>query len=100
MRQRNNYVGTGIVALYGDHYILRVDGFSDTWAPCTDPAASLTAETWALQRDERYIDNLADILRPKNVAYSRAWVAELFQATPRQRAEAAWITLHSLQALK
>lgn len=98
-RQRNDYEGNGIVVLYGNHYILRVDGFSDTWAPCTDPASSKTAETWALKCDVRYIDHLVDVMRINKQPYSREWVAELIQATPRQRAEAAWITLQTRKSI-
>jgi hypothetical protein len=60
---------------------------------CTDPAASLEVQTAAIKVSIRYVDTLVEVMKPENMAYSRACVAELLNATPRERAEAAYITL-------
>lgn len=60
---------------------------------CGDPAASLEVQTAAIKVSTRYVDTLVEVMKPENMAYSRACVAELLTATPRERAEAAYITL-------
>lgn len=81
------------IVYHGDQCILRVDDSTDTWAPCSDPVSSQQAEKRVLQHNELYFEILGEIIRSPYKAYSPAWVAALFQATLRQRAEAAWITL-------
>lgn len=101
----------------GSHYLLMypeqvsASGICDdeetAWkqAPqyCTDPAASLEVQAAARKKDPvQYIKNLAvvvwtDTLDPEDVvdwvAIDMEYVAELCDATPRQRAGAAYMTL-------
>jgi hypothetical protein len=71
--------------------------WNDTPDYCTDPAASLEVEQAAIKVSTRYVDTLVEVMKPENMAYSRACVAELLTASPRERAEAAYITLSSKQ---
>lgn len=77
------------------------------WHPCTDPAASLEVQTKAIEVDAPgYMRNLAkvrwgDAVDWEDVDY---WsginivdCADLFIATPRERAEAAYMTLREVK---
>lgn len=67
-----------------------------TWAPdyCTDPAASLEVQAKAIEVDhEGYLLNLMDAVYGGYVAASSDRIAGLLNASPRERAEAAYITL-------
>lgn len=100
--QRNDYEGNGVVVLYGKHYIVRANGKYGTWAPCSDPAASLEVQAKAIEVDAGgYIQNLLIVIFGELV-YEREFsnrlldfmtAAKINNATPRERAEAAYITL-------
>ncbi|MEK4880159.1 MULTISPECIES: hypothetical protein [Paenibacillus] len=61
---------------------------------CTDPAASLEVQTKAIEVDhEGYLLNLMDAVYGGYVAASSDRIAGLLTASPRERAEAAYITL-------
>lgn len=72
---------------------------------CTDPAASLEVQAAAVAKDGiRYLHNLSDVVEPDEVAfqqdgemiaYTLEHTVQLITATPRQRAEAAYMTLSS-----
>jgi hypothetical protein len=78
---------------------------------CTDPAASLEVEKIAIEHDfDAYVQNLAIVkwgepdddvedtaVWNKTMRYS---IAELLTASPRERAEAAYMTLQSYQVDK
>ncbi|MEK5469312.1 hypothetical protein MKY64_30370 [Paenibacillus sp. FSL R7-0210] len=103
-RQRNDHAGSGVVVLYGNHYIVRANGKYGTWAPCTDPAASLEVQTAAIAKDpEKYIRNMSIVQcgpDPKvheMVGVDLKGAARIADAKPRERAEAAYITLSSKQ---
>jgi hypothetical protein len=77
------------------------------WHPSTDPAASLEVEKVAIEHDfDAYVQNLAIVkwgepdddiedtaVWNKTMRYS---IAELLTASPRERAEAAYITLQGV----
>lgn len=61
---------------------------------CTDPAASLEVQAKAIEVDhESYLFNLMDVVYGGYVAASSERIAGLLTASPRERAEAAYITL-------
>ncbi|OKP81615.1 hypothetical protein A3842_11080 [Paenibacillus sp. P3E] len=97
-RQRNDYVGSGVVVLYGNHYIVRANGKYGTWDPCSDPAASLEVQTAACAMDkEEYIWNIVLIKWGQSPilfsAVSNSRAADIACATPRERSEAAYMVL-------
>lgn len=101
-RQRNDYEGNGVVVLYGDHYIVRANGKYGRWDPCTDPAASLEVQAAAMSKDDvTYIRNLVDITCGiesgiiADTMIGMRIIPKLLSATPRERAEAAWMTLRT-----
>ncbi|MEK5397484.1 hypothetical protein [Paenibacillus sp. FSL K6-2859] len=68
---------------------------------CTDPAASLEVQAKAIEVDhEDYLLKLMDVVYGGYVAVSSERITGLFTATPRQRAEAAYMTLQSYQVDK
>ncbi|ASA22017.1 hypothetical protein [Paenibacillus donghaensis] len=81
----------------------------EKWDPCTDPAASLEVEKAAIAKDKTaYIKNLmyvcwrGDYLDYYNLNDDE-WVllsaiSDLLTASPRERAEAAYITLLGARA--
>ncbi|KAA1180673.1 hypothetical protein [Paenibacillus sp. B2(2019)] len=71
-----------------------------TWAPdyCTDPAASLEVQAKALELNYKaYIDHLDEFVNTDELAIcsepSYRAIASLLLASPRERAEAAYVTL-------
>jgi hypothetical protein len=68
---------------------------------CTDPSASLEVQTAAIARDrDEFLNNLTGVAAgyyPKSINWDIEWendvIALLLTATPRQRAEAAYMTL-------
>ncbi|HEY2492707.1 MAG TPA: hypothetical protein VGI33_07345 [Paenibacillus sp.] len=84
---------------------------SGDFAPCTDPAASLEVEKVAIEHNfDAYVQNLAIVkwgepdddvedtaVWNKTMRYS---IAELLTASPRERAEAAYMTLQAYQVDK
>lgn len=92
---------------YGMWSITEEEAWKDAPDYCTDPAASLEVQTAAIAKDaEKYVRNLAmlkwgDAVDPEEVS---EWpciniqaVGDLLNAKPRERAEAAYITLSSKQ---
>lgn len=83
-----------VIALPNDRYKFIPDY-------CTDPAASLEVQTAAIARDrDDYLNNLTGVVTgyyPKSINWDIEWendvIAQLIQATPRERAEAAYLTL-------
>jgi hypothetical protein len=71
------------------------------FSPSTDPAASLEVQTAAIVKDaEKYMRNLAAVRWVRQDAaemteLSLIGAADLHLASPRERAEAAYITLSS-----
>ena len=72
---------------------------SGDWTPCTDPAASLEVEAKAIEVDaEKYMRNLAIVRWKLDVLSDWTYftldkAADLHISSPRERAEAAYITL-------
>ncbi|KWX79939.1 hypothetical protein [Paenibacillus jilunlii] len=71
----------------------------ENWDPCTDPAASLEVQAKAIEVNyELYVDQLSIVVYGEE-NYNRAsnwneWdISRLLIASPRERAEAAYITL-------
>ncbi|WP_340011769.1 hypothetical protein MHI32_01505 [Paenibacillus sp. FSL H7-0690] len=78
----------------------------DTWkyVPdyCTDPAASLEVQTAAIKENYiKYVSTLCDILDGESDEMSGELspeaVADMLTASPRERAEAAYITLQDVE---
>ncbi|WP_342409846.1 hypothetical protein [Paenibacillus sp. FSL R10-2778] len=73
------------------------------WHPSTDPAASLEVQTKAIEVDAKmYVWNLSivkwkDAVEPEDIdgweSINLEDIGDLLTATPRERAEAAYITL-------
>jgi hypothetical protein len=65
----------------------------------TDPAASLEVQTVAIAKDaDSYLSNLFDATSdPDKPVWTTKVVARMLTASPRERAEAAYITLSSKQ---
>lgn len=60
---------------------------------CTDPAASLEVQAAAIKADYKaYIMHLTEIVKYISAGID-SYIASLLTATPRQRAEAAYLTL-------
>jgi hypothetical protein len=86
---------------------IREDGFGGFWgqpaddrwsnalpAYCTDPAASLEVQAAAMSKNcYKYVRNLNVILGGKLLVPTIKLITEMLTATPRQRAEAAYMTL-------
>jgi hypothetical protein len=81
------------------------------WHPSTDPAASLEVEKIAIEHDfDAYVQNLASVKWGEpddDVEDTTVWnktmrksIADLLTASPRERAEAAYMTLKSYQVDK
>lgn len=70
----------------------------EEWDPCNDPAASKEVEKAALAKDTtEYIDNLSiGLIGMCNHRYTPLTVAKMLVAKPRQRAEAAYITMQQV----
>lgn len=71
---------------------------------CTDPAASLEVEKAAVKMNaKKYFNCLENLIHPEleGCPDSDAWfadeIAEFVNATPRERAEAAYITLQGVK---
>jgi len=67
---------------------------------CEDPAASLEVQAKAIEVSaDKYVSNLDGIINP--IAMQNNWrnheIAHLLTGSPRERAEAAYITLSSKQ---
>ncbi|MEC4566750.1 hypothetical protein L8C07_12410 [Paenibacillus sp. CMAA1739] len=64
---------------------------------CTDPAASLEVQAKAIEVSaDKYVSNLDVIVNPDTIGdWTNDEIAKLLIATPRKRAEAAYITLSS-----
>lgn len=94
-RQRNDYVGGGVVVLYGNHYIVRANGKYGRWDPCTDPAASLEVQAAAIKAAPWDYANNLQIVQHGDIRHDIPMyrLADMLTATPRQRAEAALMTL-------
>jgi hypothetical protein len=63
---------------------------------CTDPAASLEVQTAAIAKyDKRYVVELDRIVNPDDQQHEweESEIAKLLTASPRERAEAVYITL-------
>jgi hypothetical protein len=78
-------------AIYGfppdDRWSNRVPNY------CTDPAASLEVQIKAIEADHKnYILNLTEIVGAQHPTLD-LYIAALLTASPRERAEAAYITL-------
>ncbi|MBP1309038.1 hypothetical protein JOD82_002058 [Paenibacillus sp. 1182] len=76
---------SGVWSLYGPKY-------------CTDPAASLEVQTKAVESDRvAYVNNLYEACyefkRDKDSVWDEINIAFLLNASPRQSAEAAYMTL-------
>ncbi|OMD69170.1 hypothetical protein BSK48_16980 [Paenibacillus odorifer] len=68
---------------------------------CTDPAASLEVEAKAIEVSaDRYVSNLDALVNPEPIqeGWGNHEIARLLTASPRERAEAAYITLQGAKA--
>lgn len=82
---------------YGMWSITEEEAWKDAPDYCTDPAASLEVQTAAIAKDfTRYINELDTIVNPFDL-FSHVGIAALLTAKPRQRAEAAYITLSQVR---
>ncbi|MFB5761122.1 hypothetical protein [Paenibacillus medicaginis] len=77
----------------------------EKWNPCTDHTASLEVQAAAIAKDKHgYLNNLAGIITevyPRDLNWDIVWtndeIISFITATPRQRAEAAYMTLKEVQ---
>lgn len=70
------------------------------WHPSTDPAASLEVQAKAIEVDATaYCDNLNEVVNKgaASVKWCYHTVTSMLTASPRERAEAAYITLQGAQ---
>lgn len=78
----------------------------EKWEPCTDPAASLEVHTAAMKLDKvAYVKNLLIVMFGQKV-YEREFsnhvldfvhAAKIMDASPRERAEASYLTLKGVR---
>ncbi|MEK4479532.1 hypothetical protein MKZ23_08875 [Paenibacillus sp. FSL R5-0876] len=90
--------------VFGGERNTELEAWADVPNYCTDPAASLEVQTAATKVNAKvYVDTLYDIrltnegytpeIAIGESTYSHDGVVYLFDASPRERAEAAYITL-------
>ncbi|MEK4263657.1 hypothetical protein [Paenibacillus sp. FSL L8-0499] len=99
-----NWMGLHQLLKYGSE-VSRLPSEDHAWADapdyCNDPAASLEVQTAAMKRNPAvYCDNLDRIVNPKfcegkGEYWHETEVYGLIDVRPRERAEAAYITLRS-----